>query len=152
MAWLDQLNDRNARRISRDLQRNAYQVGHLAQDHLQDFVRDAGAIAGRSARQLTDYGRHEGADLLRDRASHYADIGQDRAQEFSGRARGDARLAGDGANDLARYGRHEGAVLADAATAQALRVSRAVKADPVPAIVGAIGIARVVNLLFGRRR
>lgn len=145
MAWLDQLNDRNARRLSRDLRRNAYQMGHLAQDHLQDFTRDAGAIAGRAARQVTDYGRHEGADLVRERASHYADIAQDRAHGY-------ARAAGDIASELAKYGRHEGAMLADAATAQAARVGRAVRADPVPAIVGAIGLALVANLLFGRRR
>jgi hypothetical protein len=152
MAWLDRLNDHNARRLSRDLRRSAYDAGQLAQDHLQGFAREAGAIANRTVQQVTDYGRHEGADLVRDRARHYSDLAQDRAQDLSDRARRYAHVAGDVAGQLVTYGRREGELLADAATAQALRVSRAVKADPVPVIVGAIGIALIANLLFGRRR
>lgn len=152
MAWLERLNDRNARRLSRDLRQNAYEAGHLAQEHLQDFARDAGTIANRTVQQVADYGRHEGADLVRDRAHRYADIAQDRAQELSERARRYAQLAGGVAGQLANYGRRETEILADAATAQALRVGRAVKADPLPVIVGAIGLALAANLLFGRRR
>ena len=152
MAWLERLNDHNARRLSRDLRRNAYEAGQLAQDHLQDFAREAGSIANRTVRQVTDYGRHDGADLVRERARHYSGLAQDRADELSGRARRYAHVAGDGAGQLATYGRREGEILADAAAARALRVSRAVKADPVPVIVGAIGVALVANLLFGRRR
>lgn len=152
MAWLDRLNDRNARRLSRDLRHNAYEAGQLAQSHLQDFARDAGAIANRTMQQVTDYGRHEGADLVRERARHYADVAQDRAQDLSGHARRYAHLAGDVAGQLAGYGRRESELLADAVAAQANRVGRAVKADPLPVIVGAIGVALVANLLFGRRR
>lgn len=55
-------------------------------------------------------------------------------------------------HQAADYARHEGAVLAKAATRQAARAGRAVKADPVPAIVGAVGIALLANLIFNRRR
>jgi hypothetical protein len=152
MAWLERLNDHNSRRLSRDLRRNAYEAGQLAQDHLQDFAREAAAIANRTVQQVGDYGRHEGADLVRDRARHYADVAQDRAHEWGDQGRRYAHIAGDVAGQLASYGRREAEILADAATAQALRVGRAVKADPVPVIVGAIGLALVANLLRGRRR
>ena len=152
MAWLERLNDHNTRRLSRDLRRNAYEAGQLAQDHFQDFAREAGALANRTVQQVADYGRHDGAELVRDRARHYSDLAQDRAQDFSERARRYAHVAGDVAGHLANYGRRESELLADAATVQAMRVGRAMKADPVPVIVGAIGIALVANLLFGRRR
>ena len=152
MAWLERLNDHNARRLGRDLRHNAYEAGHLAQEHLHDFAREAGTIANRTLQQVSDYGRHEGADLVRDRASRYADLAQDRAQDFSDRARRYAHVAGDVAGQLAGYGRRETELLAEAAATQALRVGRAVKADPVPVIVGAIGVALIANLLFGRRR
>jgi len=141
MAWLERLDDHNSRRLSRDLRRNAYEARHLAQDHLQDFAREAGAIANRTVHQVSDYGRHEGADLVRDRA-----------HEFGDRGRRYAHVAGDIAGQLARYGRHETELLADAAAVQARRVGRAMRADPVPVIVGAIGLALVANLLLGRRR
>lgn len=152
MAWLERLNDHNARRLSRDLRHNAYEAGHFAQGHLQDFAREAGTIANRTVQQVADYGRHEGADLVRDRVHRYADAAQDRAHELSDQARRYAHVAGGVAGQLADYGRRETEVLAGVATTQARRVGRAVKADPIPAIVGAIGIALVANLLFGRRR
>ena len=134
MAWLERLDDRNARRLGRQVQRNVVEAGHLAQDHLSEFAGQAGALAGRTVRQVSDYGRHEGADLLRDRAQRFA------------------RDAGEVAGELADYGRREGALLAEAAAVQATRVTRAVKADPVPVIVGAVGIALFASLVFGRRR
>ena len=152
MAWLERLDDRNVRRLSRGLRQNAYAAGHLAQEHLQDFAREAGTLANRTMQQVSDYGRHEGADLVRERALRYADVAQDRAHELGDRARRYAHVAGDVAGQLADYGRRETEMLAGVANAQARRVGRAVKADPVPVIVGAIGIALVANLLFGRRR
>ena len=152
MPWLERLNDRNARKLAHVLRHNAAEAGQLAQDHWQDFARDAGAIAGRTAHDVADYGRHHGADLLRDQAQRYAGIAQDRTHNMRDRARLYAHAAGEAAGELVDYGRRESTVLADAAAAQATRVGRAVRADPMPVIVGAIGLALVANLLFGRRR
>ena len=104
MPWLDRLNDRQTRRFTRDLQHQALATRDLAQDHLQQFGREARHVAGHAAHQVADYGRHEGA------------------------------------------------ILAQAAAVQALRAGRAMKADPIPAIVGAIGIALLASLVFGRGR
>jgi hypothetical protein len=152
MAWLERLNQRHDRRLGRSLRRSAAQAGQLAQGHLQEFAREAGAIAARAAQDVAEYGRGEGADMVRERARQYADLAHDRAQGLRERARRYAYAAGDIAGQLASTARQEGAIVADAAAAQALRVGRAVKADPVPLVVGAIGMALLANLLFGRRR
>jgi hypothetical protein len=151
MPWLDRLNDRNARKIAHLLGNRAAEAGQLAQDRLQDFARDAGALAGRTANDFADYGRQHGANLLREQAQRYAGVA-DQAHDVGTRARRYAHAAGEAAGELVDYGRREGAVLAGAAAAQATRVGRAVRADPVPIIVGAIGLALFANLLFGRRR
>jgi hypothetical protein len=122
MPSLDRLDDRRTRRLARDLQHHALATRDLAQDQLQQLGREAGKIAGHSAHDLADYGRQAGA------------------------------LAGYAAHELADYGRHEGAILARAAAVQAGRATRAVKADPVPALVGAVGVVLLANLIFGRRR
>ena len=133
MPWLERLNDRQTRRLATDLRHSAVQTRDLAQEHFAGFARDAGRIANRTAHQVADYGRHEGADFARDTARHYAE------------------RAGELAGQVANYGRHEGAILAQAAATQALRVGRAAKADPVPVIVGAVGLALLASLLLGRR-
>jgi hypothetical protein len=152
MPWLDRLNDRNARKIAHLLGNRAAEAGQLAQDRLQDFARDAGALAGRTANDFADYGRQHGANLLREQARHYAGVAQGQAHDISSRARRYAHAAGGVAGDLVNHGRREGAMIADAAATQATRAARAVRADPVPVIVGAIGLALFANLLFGRRR
>ena len=174
MSWLERLNDRQTRRLGRQLQRNAVDAGHLAQTHVSQFARQAGGIAGRSAQQLADYGQrrahqladysqNEGADYVREHARRYAaragdvagqlarygrhkgsDLVRDRAQHY-------AHQASEVAGQLADYGRHEGAILAQAAAVRALRAGRAIKADPLPVVVGAIGVVLLANLLFGRR-
>ena len=77
------------------------------------------------------------------------DLAQDQLQHF-GRQAGE--IAGHAAHQLADYGRHEGTVLAQAAAAQAARAGRAVRADPMPTIIGAVGVILLANLIFGRRR
>ena len=194
MSWLERLNDRNTRRLARNLSTQGRAVRDLAQTHLSQFADEAGDIAGSAARQVVDYSRnqgaefardtlgryarragklaadaadygtHEGADLARETLGHYArharrvaaDVadygrtdGADLARNTVGRY---AHRAGELASEAADYGRQEGAILAQAAAMQALRAGRAVKADPVPVIVGAVGVALIANLLFGRRR
>ena len=48
--------------------------------------------------------------------------------------------------------KHEAPIVADAALRQATRVARRAKADPVPFVVGAVGVALLASLLLGRRR
>ena len=62
-----------------------------------------------------------------------------------------ARQARDRLQPILDQGLAEGAVLAEQAALQARRVGRAVKADPVPAIVGAVGLVLLVRLLSRRR-
>ncbi len=160
MTWLERLNDRDTRRLGRSLQRNAAEIRGAAQDHLTQFAHRANDVASRTAHQVASYGRHEGADAVRSYASragdiagqvaHYgqhegADLVRQRAEHYADRA-------GEIAHQVADYGRQEGAVLAQAAAVQALRAGRAVKADPVPLVVGVIGLALLANLLLGRRR
>lgn len=119
MPWLDRINDRETRRIARNLVRSGTQMRDVAQDRLQHLTHQAGGMAD-------------------DQFRHFAH----QAGTFAGAA----------GHQLADYGRHEGAVLAQAAAKQAVRAGRAVRADPLPAIVGAVGLALFASLLMNRRR
>jgi ElaB/YqjD/DUF883 family membrane-anchored ribosome-binding protein len=77
------------------------------------------------------------------------DLAQDHLTQFADQARA---IAEPRLHDAADYIRHEGTAVARAAAHQAARASRAVKADPVPVIVGVVGVALLASLLFGRRR
>jgi hypothetical protein len=77
------------------------------------------------------------------------DLAQDHLTQFAQQARAIAQPRVHNAVD---YIRHEGTVAAKAAAHQAGRASRAVKADPMPAIVGVVGLALLASLIFGRRR
>lgn len=133
MAWLDHMNERDARRLARSLKRNALETRDAAQEHLAEFAHKAGDIAGRTARELADYGRHEAAETARETAQHYAQ----RANEI--------------AHQIADYSKQEGALIAREAVKRALRTGRAVKSDPVPVLVGAFGIAMFATLILNRR-
>ncbi len=80
---------------------------------------------------------------------HTRDMAEDHLGQFARQTRA---IAEPVLHQAADYARHEGAVIAKVAGKQALRAGRAVKADPVPAIVGAIGIALFASLLMSRRR
>jgi len=48
--------------------------------------------------------------------------------------------------------RHEAPIVADAALKQATRMARAARRDPVPVVVGAVGLVLLASLVLGRRR
>lgn len=153
MAWLDRIEDRRTQRLLHDLRRQAVAARDLAQDRLSEFARDAGGLARHAAHDMADYGR----DTAREAGAHTrqaADdfVHSDGAEHAREAARYYARRAGEIATQIADHGRHEGAAIAQAAAVRAARAGRAVKADPVPVIVGAIGVALLANLMFGRRR
>jgi len=153
MAWLDRIEDRRTQRLLHDLRHQALAARDLAQERLSEFARDAGGIARNAAHDVADYGRdtaHGAAAYGRRTASEL--VHSDGAEHAREAARYYARRAGEVATQLADYGRHEGAAVAQAAAVQAVRAGRAVKADPVPVIVGAIGVALLANLLLSRRR
>jgi len=160
MSWLERLNDRNTRRLARGLSARTQSVRDVARGHLSHFVDDAGDVAGAAARQAVDYGRAHGAEFARQTLRPYAQRAGRLAAEVVDYGRHDgadtmrryAHRAGELASEALDYGRQEGTLLARAATTQALRAGRALRADPVPLIVGAVGVALFANLLFGRRR
>jgi hypothetical protein len=142
MSWLDRIDEREARRIAHKLGQRARATGALARGHLGAFLHEASdlAVDTLQPRRLAEtVGRNARAtgELAREHLSAFAHDAGD--------------LATDTAQQLARYGRQEGAVLAAAATRQAGRASRAVKADPVPYIVGAVGLVLLANLVASRR-
>lgn len=77
------------------------------------------------------------------------DLAQDHLAQFAHQARA---VAEPRLHEAADYLRHEGTAVAKAAAHQAARASRAVKADPLPAIVGVVGLALLASLILGRRR
>jgi len=134
MAWLDRLNDAQTRRLARNLRTNA---------------REAGSLAGRTARQLADYGRYEGAGVVREAGQRANSL----VEQVANYGRGDGLdLVRDTAQRAIDYGRHEGAIIARGAAQQALRAGRAAKGDPLPFLIGAFGIAMFANLVLARRR
>lgn len=122
----------------------ARQARGLAEDYGTDLAHRAGSLAGHAAHRFADYGSHEGNALARQAGG----LAHDYAGEFAHRA-GD--IAGRAARQLADYGRHEGAIIAHEASVRAKQAGRAVRADPLPAVVGIIGVALLASLLFGRR-
>lgn len=153
MAWLDRIEDRRTRRLLDDLRHQAVAARDQAQDRLAALARDAGGIAGHAAHDVADYGRATARDAgAYGRRAAGEFIHSDGAEHAREAARYYARRAGEVATQLADYGRHEGTVMAQAAAVQAARAGRAVRADPVPIVVGAIGVALLANLLLSRRR
>lgn len=153
MAWPYHIDDRRTQRLLQELARQAIVARDIAQDRLGALSRESGHEARRAAHAAAGYGRDaaenataygrqvaddfvrtDGAELAREAARHYA------------------RRAGELAIQLADYGRHEGAVLARTAAARARRAGRAVRSDPMPLVIGAVGVVLLASLLLGHRR
>lgn len=82
-------------------------------------------------------------------AAETRDLAQDHLTQFAHQARA---IAEPRLHEAADYLKHEGAVVAKAAARQAGRATRAVKSDPVPAIIGVVGLALLASLVLSRRR
>lgn len=89
------------------------------------------------------------AKALASSALETRDLAQDHLTQFAHQARA---IAEPRLHEAADYIRHEGTVVAKAAAHQAARAGRAVKSDPLPAVVGVVGLALLASLLLGRRR
>jgi hypothetical protein len=77
------------------------------------------------------------------------DLAQDQLAAFANKVRA---VAEPRLHEAVEHLRHEGAAAAKAAVRQAGHASRAVKADPVPALVGVVGLVLFASLIFSRRR
>ena len=78
---------------------------------------------------------------------------RDRAQDQVTQITEQARVAAEPRlHEAADFIRQEGRAVARIAAHQAARAGRAVRADPVPVIVGVVGIALLASLVMGRRR
>jgi hypothetical protein len=86
---------------------------------------------------------------LRDQASDRSEEIAERIAELAREARHVVEPRLHKATELVR---REAPVFAEAAMKQAGRAARAAKADPVPVVVGAVGLLLVASLVFGRRR
>ena len=77
------------------------------------------------------------------------DLAEDHLSQFAKRARA---IAEPRLHDAAGFVRNEGVAVAKLAARRAGKATRAVRADPLPTIVGVVGVALLASLLFGRRR
>lgn len=72
--------------------------------------------------------------------------------DLSGVSRAVSRYGSHTAQDVGDQLWHQGEVLAHKLGRQVRKAGKAVKADPVPAVVAVAGFALFLNLLLGRRR
>ncbi len=121
MAWIDLIDERRARRLTRPLLQNIRNSGALAQDYGEHFVQQAGRALAEQRRQLERPAR---------------DISHDLSQT---------------AHELAELGRHEAALLAHEAGRQVHMAGRMIRRDPLPFAFALIGIAALASLTFSAR-
>lgn len=65
MAWLERIDEREARRVAKALAAGATETRDLAQDHLAQFAHQARAIAEPRLHDAADYLRHEGTAVAK---------------------------------------------------------------------------------------
>ena len=174
MAWQNFLDRRDARRLARNLQRSAGETRGLAQRHLGQFAHEAGPyamrtrdlaqrhfgqfadsagrIASRAAHELADYGLERSAELSHYGQQEAADLAREAARHYADRAQRFARQQWREAQPYIEHGLAEGAIFAQQAARRAARMGRAVKDDPVPAIVGVAALVLLVSLFRGLDR
>jgi hypothetical protein len=142
MSWLDLIDDQRARRLARHVGRTARATVGAAQEHLDTFARQAEHLAEDAIqpRRLADTVAANARTARRLAREHFDALAHDAGD-----------LASDTTRQLARYGRQEGAILAAAAARQVGRAKTAVKADPMPYVVGAVGLVLLTSLLRGRK-
>ena len=173
MAWQDLIDRRDTRRLARNLRHSAAETRGLAQQHIRQFAREAGPYAGRTrdlaqrhfgqfadsagriasraAHELADYGLERSAELSHYGQQEAADLAREAARHYAERAQRFARRRWDEAQPYIEQGLAEGAILAQQAGRRAARMGRAVKADPLPTIVGVAALVLLVSLLRNGR-
>lgn len=87
--------------------------------------------------------------MLQDESAH---LGHGVASGFDSVAERVREFAEPTLRSAQRTLRREAPVVANAAMHQAARLARSAKADPVPVVVGAVGLVLLASLVFGRRR
>ena len=98
-------------------------------------------IDKREAHRLALAVREHASEAREDLAEHVASLSRHMRDVVEPRLRE--------ARDLVRQ---EAPIVAEAAIRQATKVARRAKADPVPYVVGAVGVALLASLFLGRRR
>lgn len=72
--------------------------------------------------------------------------------DISGISRSVSRYGAHTANDIGEELWHQGEIVAKQLGRQARKAGKAIKNDPVPAVVAVAGFALFLNLLLGRKR
>jgi hypothetical protein len=105
-------------------------------------------ITERDARRLALSARNQASNVRDDLAEQLAALAH-QTKDLAQHTRDIVEPRFRQARDIVRQ---EAPVIADAAMHQALRAAKAARRDPVPFVVGAVGLVLVASLLFGRRR
>jgi ElaB/YqjD/DUF883 family membrane-anchored ribosome-binding protein len=105
-------------------------------------------ITERDARRLALVARNRASNVRDDLVEQLAALAH-QAKDLAQHTRDVVEPRFQQAREIVR---REAPVVADAAVHQALRAAKAARRDPVPVLVGAVGIALVASLLFSRRR
>ena len=121
MAWLEHFTEQEGRHL-------AHRAHQIAAPRLRDLEDQVAELAAR----------------LRNSRHDLQSTGRDFAHAAS-------RYAGEAAHQFTDLARHEGGIAARLAAKQAIKAGRAFQADPVPVIVGAVGLALFARLFSGRR-
>ncbi|MEO6394663.1 MAG: hypothetical protein ABIO40_01975 [Devosia sp.] len=118
---------------------------------LERVAERQGATLAHRASEISSHQIAALQDQISDIARHLRASRHDLQSSGSEFAHAAGRFAGEAAQQFAGLARHEGSVAARIAAKQAVKAGRAIKADPMPAIVGLVGVALLVRLFSGHR-